>query len=104
MGTRVEYVGVKVTEEAREYVLRATTELGEQAEHTLVIPHEAFRTELIRYQDAPDICYQKLLRQLIATGAALIERRHQVTDADLEEYRQAHAPKATSARPAWGAR
>ncbi|OFV85531.1 MAG: hypothetical protein A2V74_01285 [Acidobacteria bacterium RBG_16_70_10] len=89
----VEYVGFRATVTRREYTLRVRQ--GVDAEDfTLVIPNEAFLAHRARYQDAPEICYLKLQRELAASPGTRPARLLSVTDQDLEEYRVAHAPKS----------
>ncbi len=98
-GTRVEYIGFTVNEATREYKLRAKQPSGEFHAFTLAISNEAFLSHRVRYQDAPDICFLKLQRELIASGDTLPALHHEVTDAELDEYRAAHAPKPNKNRP-----
>ena len=98
-GTQVEYLGFTVNEATREYRLRARQPGGEFHAFTLAISNEAFLAHRVRYQDAPDICFLKLQRELIACGDTLPALHHDVTDAELEDYRAAHAPKPNKNRP-----
>ncbi len=96
----VEYVGFTTTAAAREYSLRVRHPAGEITAFTLIIHNEAFVSRRARYQDGPDICFLKLQRELfLASGQGLPEARLDVTDADLEEYRVAHAPRVVQRRP-----
>ena len=98
-GAQVEYVGFTVNEVTREYKLRAKLPGGEFHAFTLAISIEAFLANRVRYQDAPDICFLKLQREMIACGDTLPASRLDVTDAELEEYRVAHTPKPKKNRP-----
>jgi hypothetical protein len=98
-GTQVEYIGFTVNEATREYRLRARHSGGEYQAFTLAISNEAFLAHRVRYQDGPDICFLKLQRELIACGDTLPALHHDVTDAELEDYRVAHAPKPNKNRP-----
>jgi hypothetical protein len=98
-GTQLEYIDFTVNEAAREYRLRAKQPGGEFHTFTLSISNEAFLSHRVRYQDAPDICFLKLQRELIACGDTLPAPRHHVSDAELEEYRVAHTPKPNKNRP-----
>jgi hypothetical protein len=99
VGTQIEYLGFKVTESTREYSLRARHPGGEFQAFTLTIRNEAFLANRVRYQDAPDICFLKLQRAFVACGDTLPPLHHEVTDAELEDYRVAHAPKPNKKRP-----
>ncbi|HET7294976.1 MAG TPA: hypothetical protein VFM88_21335 [Vicinamibacteria bacterium] len=96
----VEYVGFTATDSTREYSLRVRHPAGQTTDFTLVIRNEAFVSRRARYQDGPDICFLKLQREvLLFSGLKLPETRLDVTDADLEEYRAAHAPRVAQRRP-----
>jgi hypothetical protein len=96
---QVEYVGFSTQGPAREYRLRVRVAAGEAEEFTLAIPCEAFLAHRVRYQDAPEICFLKLQRELSACGDGRPAAHLDVSDAELEEYRQAHAPKPPQRRP-----
>jgi len=98
LSTRVEYVGFAVRGAAREYALRVWPADGEPHEFTLVIPNQAFLTQRVRYQDGPEVCFLKLQRQLAACPTGFPPSHLGVTDADLEDYRIAHTPKALQRR------
>jgi len=90
---RVEYRGFTVTESTREYCLRVTLPEGKVQDFTLAILNEAFIDRRVRYQDAPDICFLKLQRELENSGDSLPALHHDLTDAELEDYRSSHTPK-----------
>jgi hypothetical protein len=62
----------------------------------LVIENAAFASGHARYQDGPDICYQKLLAALAQAEPAA--DRIALSEEDLFTYRHAHAPKAPRRR------
>jgi hypothetical protein len=97
-GVQVEYVGFTQGEAAREYTLRVKLQ-GEAYRFTLAIANDAFTRRRARYQDAPDICFLKLQRELAACQSQLPAAYLNVTDAELEEYRVAHTPKPPQRRP-----
>ena len=99
VGTQIEYLGFTVNESTREYRLRAKQPGGEFQAFTLSISNEAFLAHRVRYQDGPDICFLKLQRELIACGDTLPALHHDVTDAELEDYRATHTPKPNKNRP-----
>jgi hypothetical protein len=98
-GAHVEYVGFRARETTREYTLRVKQAAGAIDDFTLAIANEAFITHRVRYQDGPDICFLKLQRELAALDGALPASYLNITDAELEEYRAAHAPKPPQRRP-----
>jgi hypothetical protein len=91
--SRLEYVGFTVNGKTREYCLRAKLPDGEYRDFTLAILNKAFIDGRVRYQDAPDICFLKLQREMVAAGDSLPALHHQLTDDELEEYRLSHTPK-----------
>jgi hypothetical protein len=97
-GAQVEYVGFKANVAEREYTLRLKRQ-DVSLQFTLVIPSAAFLSGRARFQDAPEICFQKLHREILACSDGLPEARLAVTDADLEAYRASHLPNTPRRRP-----
>jgi hypothetical protein len=95
---RLEYVDFKVNKSTREYRLRAKLPDGEYQDFTLAILNEAFIDRRVRYQDAPDICFLKLQREMDASGDSLPALHHELTNDELEEYRLSHTPKPKEKR------
>lgn len=98
---RLEYIGVTASATEREYTMRLRESAAEPRDFVIVISSEAFRSERVRFQDGPDICYQKMQRELLAcegTGTWPGDRLL-VTDAEIEEYRASHATKAAVKKP-----
>lgn len=94
MSAHVVYMGFKAEPSAREYALRIRTPGDPDRDFILVIANEAFRSNRVRYQDAPEICFLKLQRELsLCLEGTHPAKKLKVTDADLEEYRVAHSPK-----------
>jgi hypothetical protein len=96
--TVVEYLDFTATEAVREY--RLLVRRGADIHHfTVSIPNEAFLAGRARYQDAPDICYLKLLKEVEAgEEGALPAPALAVSDQELEDYRTAHTPKSSRKR------
>ena len=98
MGTlpHIEYVGFTTRGSAREYTLRVRRPSGD-AFFVLSIPTEAFDARRVRYQDAAEICFWKMQRALEAwdqaPGAEPLATQQTISEADLLEYRDAHAAK-----------
>ena len=91
MTRTVEYVGFRSRPDRREYLLRSR--LGTEIhEYTVGIAHDAFTAGRARFQDGPEICYQKLLRELAAAGEAPSAADFTMSDAELADYRTAHTP------------
>jgi len=86
----LEYMGFRNGRDRREYVLCAR--LGtDSCEYTVWIANAAFTAGHALFQDGPDICYQKLRRELADTELPG-GRSFEVTKSELLEYRVAHAP------------
>lgn len=97
---RVEYVGFKDGGPSRNYTLLVTAVDGSAHTFTVAIPHEAFTSKRLRYQDGAEICFLKLQRALVASEGALPQTKQDVTDDDLAAYTVAHAPKPPQRRAA----
>jgi hypothetical protein len=93
----VEYLDFKIGKTTRDYRLAVRHPDGKYYEFTLVVENSAFLSGRVRYQDAAEICFWKLQRALVAWDLApespAPAARQVVTEADLLEYREAHAPK-----------
>lgn len=96
--TRIEYLSFEAGETAREY--RLYVHRGDDYHvFTVAIANEAFLSGRARYQDAPEICFLKVQRELASCKeGALPARSHRVTDEELDEYRVAHTPKPPGRR------
>ena len=94
----VEYLGFSVKGATREYTLRVRDAAGDR-DFTMTITNDAFLAHRVRYQDAPDVCFRMLQRELLACVDGQVAARLSVTEADLEEYRVAQAPKPPQRRP-----
>ncbi len=97
-GTHVEYIGFTNSKDAREYKLRVLNG-GVYHDFVRAISFDAFISRRARYQDAPDICFLKLQRELAERDGNLPDAYLCLTDSDLEEYRVAHSPKPPVRRP-----
>jgi hypothetical protein len=96
---RAEYVGFTVNERTREYQLQVMRPDGEPRQFTVAISNKAFLAHRVRYQDAPEICFLKLNRELDASGDGFPAPHMTITDAELEEYKAGHTPKTNKNRP-----
>ena len=86
----LEYRGFRNVRDRREYLLCAR--LGtDSCDYTVWIPNTAFAAGQALFQDGPDICYQKLRRDLADTELT-DGQSVQVTESELLEYRTAHLP------------
>ena len=99
MTAHLEYRGFRANGATREYTLRVRLGVGEPTEFTVAIPLAAFLDQRVRYQDGPEVCFLKLQRALVEAGEEMPARHLDVTDAEMAEYRVAHAPRAPQRRP-----
>jgi len=98
----IRYLGFECTSAGRSYRLRVDQGTEDPRLYTVDIPSEAFATRRARFQDAPELCLQRLQRELDANadlpgGAALV-----ITSADLDLYRdsqQRRSPDRKSRTP-----
>jgi hypothetical protein len=90
MRSRVHYMGFRITDEGREYTLRATNEAPRL--FVLLITHQHFQMGRARYQDGPDLCCAKLTRVLMEDPVTPDQESPLVlTAAELAEYRAGRA-------------
>lgn len=99
-GLRSEYVGFTVDETSRIYTMRVRKPGGELHEFEIAIANQAFLSKRVRYQDAAEICFLKLERELDGCDEdSMPATRLVITDAELDEYRVAHTKKPSPSRP-----
>jgi hypothetical protein len=91
----VQYVGFQAKTLVREYSFLVRRASNETSEFTLTIPHAAFNSHRVRFQDAPEICLLRLRRELAAFGDHPPEAHYGISDIDLDDYRNSHSPKAS---------
>ena len=98
----LQYVGFENKGAVREYAFSVRRADGTSVECFVTIANDAFVTHRARYQDAPDICYLRLHREFAATTDHPSSTRFNITDAELADYKDAHAPKTKPRIPARG--
>jgi hypothetical protein len=96
----VRYLGFEATGEGREYSLRVDGE-GASRTFVFVIPHSAFASHEARFQDAPDLCFAKLQRDILGETDPVPGARFVLTSTDLAAYRETQTKKTPErkARP-----
>lgn len=90
----IQYLGFEPKASFRKYTFCVREVSCEPREFTLTIPNEAFVSHRARYQDAPDICFLKLQHELAFHANRPPTTHFSITDAELETYRDSHAPKS----------
>lgn len=91
-GIIVQYVGFQAKPLVREYKFNVR-EAGEEREFRLNITNQAFVSHRARYQDAPGICAARLNAELTAFSNHPPETQFDITDAELNNYRESRSPK-----------
>jgi hypothetical protein len=89
----IQFGGFKDKCAVREYSFTVREQATEPREFTLTIPNVAFNERRVRYQDAPDVCSLKLRKELAATSNHPVMSHYDITDAELADYKGAHAPR-----------
>jgi hypothetical protein len=87
---RVRYVGVFPKNGCREYDFHVEAEDKTIHRIILVIDDILFLEKQLMFQEAPDLCYQKLRMDLINETVAQIGSRVRVTPLDVASYRDSH--------------
>lgn len=87
---RVRYIGVFPKDGFREYDFRVESEDKTICQVVLVIADVLFLEKRLMFQEAPDLCYQKLKLDLTHETVAQIGSRVQVTASDVASYRDSH--------------
>jgi len=90
----IQYVGFEAKALVREYSFIVRRALDETSEFTLTIGNEAFGSRRVRFQDAPEICSLRLRHELAVFGNHPPQTHYRISEADLDDYRSSHAPKA----------
>ena len=90
----LQYVGFETKGTDREYTFSLRGSGGESADYVVTIANDAFLAHRVRYQDAPDICSLRLHREFAAKTDHPPSTRFCITDAELADYKDAHAPKS----------
>jgi hypothetical protein len=89
----LQYIGFETKGAVREYAFSLRGTAGASSEYFVTITNDAFVAHRVRYQDAPDICSLRLHREFATRSDHPPSTRFCVTDAELADYHDAHAPK-----------
>jgi hypothetical protein len=84
----IRYLGFECTSEGRSYRMRVDRGTDDPRLYTVSVPSEAFESRRARFQDAAEMCLQRLQRELdenaeLPAGSTLL-----ITTDDLEHYRE----------------
>ncbi len=89
----IQYVGFDLKPRGRDYNYRVVNSKNEARVFTLTISNQAFAERRVPYQDAADLCYQKLRRELAAeTEESPLQRHLTVSIQELDDYREKYRP------------
>lgn len=97
----LQYVGFETKEAVREYTFTLRGSGGESSKYFVTIANAAFVAHRVRYQDAPDICSLRLHREFATQTGHPPSTHFSVTDAELADYQDAHAPKTKTGASAY---
>ncbi|HKV24343.1 MAG TPA: hypothetical protein VJN93_07100 [Candidatus Acidoferrum sp.] len=90
----LQYLGFETKGTVREYAFSVRGTDSASSEYFVTIANDAFVAHRVRYQDAPDICSLRLHREFAAKTDHTPSTRFCITDAELADYKEAHAPKS----------
>jgi hypothetical protein len=89
----IQYLGFQTKPRGRDYLYRVINAKAEKREFTFTISNQAFAERRVPYQDAADLCYQKLQKALtLETAEQPFPHRSTLSNQDLDEYREKHRP------------
>lgn len=91
-GIIVRYSGFQAKNSVREYSFQVR-EAGAEREFILSIANDAFVSHRVRYQDAPEICAQRLQAELAAHANHPSQTAYTITSGELDSYRISRAVK-----------
>lgn len=90
---QIQYLGFQTKTRGRDYIYRVIDPKSENREFTFTISNQAFAERRVPYQDAADLCYQKLQKDLgLETADQPLPRHLTLSDVDLDTYREKHRP------------
>jgi hypothetical protein len=88
---QLRYLGVFPQSGHREYRFHIENEGSEIRDVSLTIEDDLFRTNRLMFQEAPDLCYQKLLAQVRSENCEVpVLSRSAITAMDIQSYRENH--------------
>lgn len=90
---QIQYLGFQLTPRGRAYLYRVVDAKAENREFMFRISNQSFAEKQFQYQDAADLCFQQLRRELdLETPENPIPRNQTPTDQEFREYLQKHRP------------
>ncbi len=97
---QLRYLGVIPRPGHREYGFSIEDKNKGTRQVVLSIDDGLFRARNLMFQEAPDLCYQKVLMDLRNESPGVpIRSRMSVSESDVEQYRDAHPIRKSRNRP-----
>ena len=84
----IRYLGFECSTRGRTYRLRVDGE-GEPRLFSVTIENAAFASRKARFQDAPELCFARLQRELVSNAALPDGGAFMITATEIDEYRDA---------------
>lgn len=84
------YLGVIPQPDHTEYGFKIVNDDNSVRLLVLSIANSVFRNKQLMLQEAPDLCFQKVLADLRSEVPCLLDETVPVTESDIENYRAAH--------------
>ena len=84
------YLGVIPQRDHMDYGFKIVNDDNSVRLLVLSIANSVFRNRQLMLQEAPDLCFQKVLADLRSEVPCLLDETVPVTESDIENYRAAH--------------
>ena len=98
---QLRYLGMTSQSGHSEYGFQIENKDESTRQVTMTIAHSCFRTKQLMVQEAPDLCYQKMLADLTNENVQPIHNRVRVTESDIAQYRASHPNTKLHRAAAW---
>lgn len=90
----IRYLGFECTSEGRSYRLSVDSGRDDRRFYTVTVLTAAFATRRARFQDAPELCLNRLQRELDANTDLPGETPLVITSDDLDAYRESQTRRS----------
>jgi SPX domain protein involved in polyphosphate accumulation len=95
----IQYIGFNVAASSRIYNFDVIDKAEEAREFTVKVQSEAFRSAHLKFQDGPDICFERLEQELEReTQESRAEAHLSIGERDIQEYLEGHYPRKPLAK------
>jgi hypothetical protein len=90
----IQYIGFNVAASSRIYNFDVIDRAEEAREFTVTVQSEAFRSAHLKFQDGPDLCFERLEQELERETRELRAAAHlSIGKRDIEDYFEGHDPR-----------